>query len=241
MDMLNNKQVDIINDRLVALGLTDDVVRIDLIDHVCTLTELFMETGNSFECACDKAFAEFKPQEFEQIQELSLYYIHLKQNKMKKAIGILGILTSSIILIGVVFKLQYWPGAAMMLVVGLALTGIIVLPTMALIGFSKTNSLQSNISYLAGYTAAVLACLCALFVLRQWPGGRMLGVIAMVVMCLVFMPLYIIKSYRTSENKILGLSKSFLILSGILLFWGLLQKPHEKPNTPIQQTSETRH
>ena len=69
----------------------------------------------------------------------------------------------------------------------------------------------------------------------------MLGIAAMIVMCLVFMPLYIIKSYRTSENKILGLSKSFLILSGILLFWGLLQKPHAKPNNPTQQTSEVNH
>jgi hypothetical protein len=239
--MLNNQQVDMINDRLVSLGLTDDIVRIDLIDHVCTLTEVFMESGDSFESASDKAFAEFKPQEFEQIQELSLYYIHLKQNKMKKAIGIFGIVTSSIILTGVMFKLQYWPGAGMLLVVGLALTGLFVLPTMAFVGFSKNNSLQSTVSYLAGYTAAILACLCALFVLQQWPGGRMLGIAAMVVMCLVFMPLYIIKSYRTSENKILGLSKSFLILSGILLFWGLLQKPRAKPNDPTQQTSEVSH
>ena len=140
MDMLNNKQVDIINDRLVALGLTDDIVRIDLIDHICTLTELFMETGDSFENASAKAFSEFKPQEFEQIQELSLYYIHLKQNKMKKAIGIFGIFASMIILTGVMFKLQHWPGAAMLLVIGLAFTGVIVLPTMAVMGFAKNSS-----------------------------------------------------------------------------------------------------
>lgn len=234
MAMLNEREVNIINDQLVSYGLSDDMIRLDLIDHVCTLTELFMEKGQSFEAASKMAFAEFKPQEFEEIQELSLYYINLKQNKMKKAVGILGIATSLMIVVGVGFKLEHWPGANITITMGLLITSFILLPLMAYVSYNKTNSSQAKFTHFSGYLAAVLNCVAFIFIMQHWPGARALSILGMVILCLVFMPLYAIKSYKTSENKILGLSKSFLILAGIILFWGLLHKPH-KDSKPVPE------
>lgn len=233
MEPLSERQVDLINDRLVEQGLTDDAVRLDLLDHVCCLTENFMERGEAFEAAVTLAFAEFRPQEFEQIQELSLHYIHLKQNRMKKTVGILGIITSALIVFGVFFKLTHTPGANIMLVLGLAITGLAILPLMAYIGYSKTDSTQSKVTYVAGYSAAVIHCFTALFMLMHWPGALVLAILGPVVLCVVFMPLYIIKSYRTSENKILGLAKSFLILAGLVLFWGLAHRERYQFPVPV--------
>ena len=58
---------------------------------------------------------------------------------MKLAMYILGTVSSMLFVIGALFKIQHWPGAGVMLTLGLAAFGAIFIPLFAIYHYKKSE------------------------------------------------------------------------------------------------------
>ena len=97
MAQLSNTQEDIIYDLLVDNGVSYESLQIDLVDHICCMVEQKMDNGLDFSQSLTLSTQEFGLSNFAEIQEATLYLLTLKLNKMKKVIGIIGIISAALV------------------------------------------------------------------------------------------------------------------------------------------------
>jgi hypothetical protein len=230
--MLSDKEVEIIADVITEAGVTFKSLQDDLIDHIACIIEDEMEKGKSFQDALNNARTIFTNEELENTQESTLYLLTLKSKKMKKTAGLTGIVASISVLIGVFFKLMHWPGASILLLIGLVLAALIVLPLMAFVSLHKNDSMLNYVGILSAYLGGIILTLSALFKMFHWPYANMLSSIGFTLICLVAIPLFLIKSYKLVENRVYAISKALLILAGVILLWAL---------TPISKTVKVKY
>lgn len=222
MKPLEDYRVEVINDIILDFGVSYRSLREDLVDHVCCLVETKMESGQNFEQALLSSFDQFEQKEFGSLQETTLYLLTLKDRKMKKTTGIIGIITSVLVIAGTLFKVNHMPGASIMLVLGVVGVALAVLPMLLKISLSTESSSLTKGTLWVGYLSGVVLCLATISKIMHWPSAEVLKVVGLVGLTFIFFPLYMIKSYQTSENRLLAISKSLLILSGVVVFWGLM-------------------
>ncbi len=222
MEQLNDQQVKIIHDILVKHGITYNALHIDLLDHICCMVEENMDNGLDFDESLTLSISKFGVSNIYQIQENTIYLLTLKLNKMKKVVGIFGIISALSVILGVFFKIQHWPGAGILLIVGLIITALFVFPTMAYLDIKQGQSTIHKLHSLSGYVSAILLSLATLVKIMHWQGFYELYYPGAILLLLVFLPLHTWKNYTIAENKILAFAKSLLIFAGALVFWGLL-------------------
>lgn len=221
MDLLNDEQIDQINDILVNQGVNYEGLRNDLLDHICCMIEDEMQEGLSFSTGLDKALEEFGLENFKLIQESTMYMLNKKLNKMKKFTSIIGLIASLLVIAGVVFKINHILGAGVLLVLGLSIVSLVVLPLLAYLNIVAKEDKQTLIVSSIGYLAGMFLCLGGLFKIMHWPMAMVIFWIGAALLLLVFMPMYSIRSFRLAENKLFALTKSMLVIAGIVLFLGL--------------------
>ena len=224
MATLSEQQIDKIFDLIVDNGVSYESLQVDLLDHVCCMVEQKMDEGKSFGDSLKLALQEFGYKHFSEIQEATIYLLTLKQRKMKKTTGIIGIISSLLVIGGVFFKIMHWPGAGILLVIGLVLIGVIVFPLMATLDINNASSIMKKVTASIGYLAAILLSLATLFKIMHWPGATIIYYSGLSLLVFVFIPLFTIKNYKTAENKIMAIAKSTLILAGVVIFLGLMPK-----------------
>lgn len=239
MAELNHKQVDIISDLVLDHGVSYRELQTDIVDHLCCMVEQKMDSGCDFRQSLTLSTKEFGVQTLPEIQEDTLYLLTLKLRKMKKVTGILGIISSALVMAGVVFKINHFPGAGILLVIGLALISVIVLPLFAAIELKKQNSQLQKITSFSGITSGALISVGTLFKIMHWPTANMIITTGIVLMAIVFIPLFTIKSYKTAEFKLLAIAKSMMIFSGIVIIWGIVPLTDEQ--SPVEKTHQNNH
>lgn len=222
MVQLDSNQVEIINDLLVKNGITYEALHIDLLDHICCMVENNMDNGLDFGQSLTLSLSKFGISNVYQIQENTIYLLTLKLNKMKKTIGIIGIISALSVILGVLFKIQHWPGASLLLIIGLILMAITVLPGMAYLDLISEQNRIGKLQSASGYISAILLSLATLVKIMHWPAFQELYYSGLFLLLMIFLPLYTWKNYKISENKILAFAKSLIICSGVIVFWGLL-------------------
>lgn len=239
MATLSEQQIDKIFDLIVDNGVSYESLQVDLLDHVCCMVEQKMDEGKSFGDSLKLALQEFGYKHFSEIQEATIYLLTLKQRKMKKTTGIIGIISSLLVISGVFFKIMHWPGAGILLVIGLVLIGVIVFPLMATLDINNASGNMKKLTASIGYFAAVLLSIATLFKIMHWPGATITYYSGLSLLVFVFIPLFTIKNYKTAENKIMAIAKSTLILAGVVIFWGLMPTGDvshlEKTHKPYHQ------
>lgn len=138
---------------------------------------------------------------------------------MKKQLHLIGIIGAVILFIGVIFKSNHFPGAAILLLLG-ALTGAIY---MALF-LTKINILQSGMeksSVLTGAISMIIVLIGFTFKIQHWPGASaflLLGHIMLVITGIMLL----IDAYKEPNEQKQSIkafsSFTIFILMTILLF-----------------------
>ena len=124
---LSQEQIDFIRHDVRAKGITLDALADSLTDHICCAIEA--EPGTDFRQTYDKALTAFGEGGLNKIQEETISLLILKkEHAMKKTMYVLGYFAAMLFTSGILFKLQHWPGAAIMLVLGTALLNFGFLP-----------------------------------------------------------------------------------------------------------------
>lgn len=234
MAELTHKQVNLINDLIIDHGMHYDELKDDILDHICCMIEEKMDSGYDFGQSLTLSTKNFGLHNLEDIQETTLYLITLKLRKMKKLTGIVGIISSMLVLAGVLFKINHILGAGILLMAGLVIISVVVLPLFAYLEMAKQNTSLQKITSFTGIISGALVSVGTLFKIMHWPGASAILFTGILLIVGVFIPLFTIKNYKTTEFKLMAIAKSMLIVAGISIVWALV--PIQENQSPIEKS-----
>lgn len=242
MAQLEEAQVNFIYDFLIEQGISYEALHIDLLDHISCMVEEKMDSGKDFDESFSLSIQEFGLSNLAEIQETTIHLLTIKVKKMKKGIGILGITSALSVISGVFFKMNHWPGANLLLIIGLCLVCLVVFPFMAYFDTNNGKNVLQKVGLIAGYLASILLSLATLVKIMKWPAFLQLYYPGLFLLVFVFLPIYTWKNYKTAENKIMAFSKSLLIFAGIAVFCGLFPGGRRIPhNMQDHSTEQVQH
>lgn len=126
---------------------------------------------------------------------------------MKNKIYIFGIVLLMLFTIGAIFKINHFPGAAIMIAVSLLLFSFVLCP-LALVSAYRAEKRYAFIYVIGGITIAT-NFIGALFKILHWPGAAVMLTIAIIAPFVLFLPAYLVyqgkKGSRNIKNLILVL------------------------------------
>lgn len=124
---LTAEQIETIRMDVYQKGVSMQGLAESLVDHICCSIEASGHTN--FDKAYASAMDSFGAGGIKQVQEQTTYLLTFKKEKaMKRFMFILGYLSVCLCTTGFLFKLQHWPGASIMLVVGVLILNFGFLP-----------------------------------------------------------------------------------------------------------------
>jgi len=128
---------------------------------------------------------------------------------MKQKIYILGIITALILFAGTLFKINHWPGAAVMLIAGICTLILIFLPAALINNYRNEGNRQNKLLYLVTWLTCFVVFTAMLFKILHWPGAGYFLIVALPFPYVVFLPVYLIV---TSKNKNFNIYNTVFIL-----------------------------
>lgn len=124
---LTPAQIDFIRQDIHERGITMEGLVDSLIDHICCAIE--NDVKQDFAEAYEAALSSFGENGLKRIEEETLLLLTIKKKIiMKRTMFVLGYIAAFLSTTGLLFKLQHWPGAAVMLTLGIALLNFGFLP-----------------------------------------------------------------------------------------------------------------
>jgi hypothetical protein len=116
-------------------------------------------------------------------------------------------------ILGVLFKIQHWPAAAIFLAIAV-LSGIFLLvPALLSKLLSMNGDSRFRTVYISAASGIIFYAAGMLFKIQHWPAASVLIMLGIIVLCCVAMPLYVWMKWK-DENHIRG--EFLFIILGIL-------------------------
>ncbi|HNX66313.1 MAG TPA: hypothetical protein PKH02_05485 [Bacteroidales bacterium] len=139
---------------------------------------------------------------------------------MKQKLYITGVITTIAIILGIMFKINHYPGAGILTTAGIAFLLLVFLPA-ALFNHYKNEGGSLLLHFVTWLTCFVVFT-SMLFKLMHWPGASFLLFIALPFPFVVFLPVYLIVTSGIKNFNINNTVYVLLLLTGVSLFTALL-------------------
>jgi len=128
---------------------------------------------------------------------------------MKQKLYTLGLVTTGILFTGTFFKVQHWPGAGYLIILGI-LTLVFVFLPLALRNHYKTEGKgQNKLLYIVTWITCFVIFIGMLFKIMHWPGAGYALIIALPFPYVVFLPVFLVV---TSRNKSFNIHNTVFVL-----------------------------
>lgn len=223
MEYLTEKNISEITTLIKAKGVEMEELLYDLVDHVCCMIEEKMEQGKNYANALDEAMNSFGNKGIRNIQEETTYLLTKNILVMRKTMHIIGITSAVLLLLGSIFKIQHWPGAAIMYVLGVAFLCLIFMPLYLTVRAKEKVSKLNTVTNVIGVISAMALCFGILFKIMHWPMANMLMNIGGFILILIFLPLYIYSSYKSKNLKTTTIVPIIISVAGFSLMFSLVK------------------
>jgi hypothetical protein len=141
---------------------------------------------------------------------------------MKQKIYTLGLVTTSVIFLGALLKINHWPGGGYLLILGIITLVMVFLP-LALRNHYRTEGGRRNLLL---YTVTWLTCFVVfggmLFKLMHWPGAGIALLIALPFPYVVFLPVFLAVTSKDKNFSIYNTVAMLFLLAGTSISGALL-------------------
>jgi len=141
---------------------------------------------------------------------------------MKQKIYTLGLITTVIIILGALLKINHWPGGGQLLILGITMLVLVFLP-LALRNHYRTEENSKNPAL---YIVTWLTCFVVfggmLFKIMHWPGAAKALMIALPFPYVVFLPVFLAVTAKDKSFSIYNTVYVLFLLAGISVFSALL-------------------
>lgn len=226
MYRISDAQIDYIRDDISARGVKMVSLQQDLLDHICCVIEHNLEADGDFERFYQSTVKTFYKKELVEIEAETIHLlIHKNYYIMKKTMLISGAAASALLFLGLIFKFMHWPGAGMMLVLGVVLLSLVFLPLMFTLKIKEQQQTKDKVVIGIGTFSAILISMGIMFKVMHWPGANLMISAAFLILLLLFLPVYFFMGIRNPETKVNTIVSSVLIFAGCGLLLVLMRSP----------------
>ncbi len=118
---------------------------------------------------------------------------------------LIGMISGMISILGTLFKVQHWPGASIMLTLGLAGLALGFLPAFARYRIKEAKRKNESINkglWIGGIIAGMLVIMGTLFKIMHWPGAGIALIVSWSLLAVVILPLLVLNQLKQSEQRI---------------------------------------
>lgn len=170
-----------------------------------------------------------------------LYKPGEESNAGKNVAGIVGAISASILNLGISFKFQHWPGAGVMIVLGLTAFALVFIPMLLRKKLKGEASERKTLMNTLGASGLTLFALGVLFKIQHWPGAAIMLGLSVFLLFFGYFLMYMSDKTIDTETKTSYLRKAFLsVIIGSMvatLILLSLNKPFLKQQTEGQEVA----
>ncbi|MBL7896791.1 MAG: hypothetical protein JNK50_15945 [Bacteroidia bacterium] len=218
MYQISDKQIDFILDDIRRRGIEMEDLQLNLLDHVCCIIEQNLSHDGDFEDFYKQTIPKFCKSELWEIEEETINLLIFKHYyTMKKIMIFSGLFGAFATLLGASFKVMHWPGANILMLLGIASMSLVFLPFMFTLKIKEKQNTKDKLILATGSIAATMVGITSLFKIMHWPYASILLSVTLSIVLLVFLPLYFISGIKNPETKVNTIVTSVLILAGTAL------------------------
>ncbi len=222
MYALKDEQIDFILNDIKIRGVEMEDLQLNLLDHICCIIEYELEPNGDFKNFYHKIIPRFFKKELKEIQEETNLLLTFKHYyAMKKTMNTVGIIASIGIVLGAIFRFQHWPGANVMLVLGVVLISFVFLPIMFTLKLRESTEKRDKVVLILGCLISILFIIATTFRLMHWPWANILLGVSVLVLLFLFVPVYLFTGLRNPITKVNTLVNGILIIAGSGLLMSL--------------------
>lgn len=220
MYVLTDEQIAFIRNDIRRNGIELEELQLDLLDHICCVIETELTAENNFEAFYQSILPRFYKRSLREIQEETHLLLTFKNYyAMKKVMFMSGAFSAFTVLIGSLFKIMHWPGAALLFVIAIALFSFVFLPILSVIRIKEQTLTKDKIVITSAAIFGSAISLAILFKVMHWPFATILWTISLGILFFLFLPVYFFGGIRNPATKTNTIVSSILILiAGGLLF-----------------------
>jgi hypothetical protein len=146
---------------------------------------------------------------------------------MKKLMISSGSLSAGAFIAGSLFKGMHWPGAGILLTIGIAVFSLLFLPLLFVLKAREVTATRDKIVIALGCLVGTMFSLATLFTIMHWPGATMLWFSSIGLSGFVLLPVYFFTGIRRPETKLNTILMSILLVGVTGLMFTLM---NTRPN-----------
>ncbi len=205
-----------------ARGVEMKELSYDLVDHICCMIEDKMESGKNYASALEESMSSFGKKGIRQIQEETTFLLTKNILAMRKTMHITGITSAILLLLATIFKIQHWPGAGVMYVLGAASLCLIFMPIFLTVRVKEKISKPRLWINIIGTLSAFVLCFGILFKIMHWPGANILMSSGGLLIIFIYLPLYIFNYYKNKELRTNTVITTVVAIAGASMLFSLV-------------------
>ncbi|MBE0674927.1 MAG: hypothetical protein IH591_09730 [Bacteroidales bacterium] len=141
---------------------------------------------------------------------------------MKQKLYILGLTVALLLFAGVAFKMNHFPGAGIILTVGVFTLAMIFMPLALISSFRSEGDGSMRLLYIVTWITCFVVFTAMLFKIMHWPGAGKLLMVALPFPFVVFLPVYLYTTNRITGFSIYNTVFVLLLLGLMSVFNALL-------------------
>jgi hypothetical protein len=200
---------------LLSRGLTYERLIDDMLDHVCCMVEEQMVEGEDFESSYNQVLDSIGEKRLPEIQHQTLLNLDKKYQRMKNFTYIFGLTSAILTIVGSLFKRMHWPGAGILITVGMVLIVFVFLPLYFITNHREQVEKKNPVYAIVGYLTIALLLAGATFKIMHWPGAGYMLYASIGFLLIGFVPLYVVNVYQRSGKEKANLPYIVMLLVGI--------------------------
>jgi hypothetical protein len=128
---------------------------------------------------------------------------------MKQKIYILGVVAAMIMSVGVIFKVNHWPAAGILMIAGILILVLLFLPAALINHYKSEGNSQNRLLYIVTWITCFVVFTAMLYKIMHWPHAGIGLLIALPFPYVVFLPVFLVV---TSKNKSFNIYNTVFVL-----------------------------
>lgn len=238
MYTINDQQIEFILSDIRRNGVEMEDLQLNLLDHLCCIIEQELEENGDFEQFYFTNVKKFYKKELREIEEETIsLLINKNYYVMKKIMIVSGVTSVSLLTMGIALKFLHLQGASFGIVFGILMMSLIFLPLLFTLKIKEKKELKEKVLIGVGIVAGMSLSLGTLFKIMHWPWANNLSLASIVILMLIFVPIYFFTGIRNPDTKVNTIVSSLLIITGCGLFLTLVRSPYGSKMLYIQTTN----
>ncbi len=237
MYSISEQQIEFILNDIRRNGVEMEDLQLSLLDHLCCIIEQNLEENGDFEQFYFTSIKTFYKKDLKEIEEETKTLLTYKNYYvMKKVTLITGITSVSLLTLGIILKFLHLQGASFGIVLGIVFMSLIFLPLLFILKIKEQKDPKDKVLIGLGTLAGISLSLGILFKVMHWPFANALSIGSILILLLIFLPVYFFSGIRNPESKVNTIVSSLLIITGCGLFLTLVRSPQGSKLYYIQTT-----